>query len=181
VLAGREAAERPRPARTGTQPRPSRREAAAAATVTRYPHVSTGPLEHDARVYEVRLEKVPGGLRLGEWRGGALERTAPVLPASGLRALADAARERGIAAWEQLPESPAVPVAAEPAASPGQAGDLREELRIERTGEPGLVQVARWLYWPGPGVGWERQDAPVMLPEARFAAALAAAARTGLI
>jgi hypothetical protein len=169
------------PTRSGSaRPRASRKEAAAAATVTRYPHVSTGPLERDARVYEVRLEKVPGGLRLGEWRSGVLERHAPVLPASALRALADEAIERGIARWEQLAETIAA-LDAETAISEGRAGDLREQLRVERLDEPGLVRVARWLFWPGGGVGWDLQESPVMLPEARFREVLAKAAEAGLI
>src|SRR5712672_1033850 len=93
VLA-REAPERVRPAakpRGGTKPRKS----VAAMSATRYPHVSVGPLEHEARIYEVRLEQVSGGLRLGQWRGGELERRAPVLPASALRELVDEARGRG--------------------------------------------------------------------------------------
>ena len=48
--------------------RHERRKAASAPTVTRYPHVSVAPVEHEARIYEVRLEQVPGGLRLGQWQ-----------------------------------------------------------------------------------------------------------------
>jgi hypothetical protein len=58
---------------------------------------------------------------------------------------------------------------------------MKEELRLERLDEPGLVRVARWVFWPGGGVGWELQEAPVMLPEARFAAVLGDAAALGLI
>ena len=35
---------------------------------------------------------------------------------------------------------------------------------------PASSASARWIFWPGTGVGWELQEAPVMLPEARFAA-----------
>src|SRR5438552_6539794 len=68
------------------------------------PYVSAGPFNREARVYDVRLEKVPGGLRLAEWRGGGLERHAPVLPASALRELVDEARGRGIVGFD-LPEA----------------------------------------------------------------------------
>ncbi|MFL5896025.1 MAG: hypothetical protein ACJ76Z_13055 [Thermoleophilaceae bacterium] len=181
TLLDREPPERVKPAGpAAARPRPSRRQAAAAATMTRYPHVSAGPFEHDARVYEVRLEKVPGGLRLGEWRGGALERTAPVLPASALRSLAEDARAHAIAGFAPLPAG-AEPVSQGTAASAGRAGDLREELRLERLDEPGLVRVARWVFWPGAGVGWELQDSPVMLPETRFEQLFSEAARSGLI
>jgi hypothetical protein len=178
VLA-REAPERIKPARPPSQRSRSGARKPGAATVTRYPHASTAPLDRDARIYEVRLEKVPGGLRLGEWRSGDIERRAPVLPASALRALLDEARGRGIVSFD-LPEG-AGPVAAGVAASPGRAGDMKEELRLERLDEPGLVRVGRWLHWPGAGVGWELQEAPVMLPEGRFSAVLAEAAAAGLI
>ena len=67
------------------------------------------------------------------------------------------------------------------AASPGQAGDMNEELRVERAPEPGYVRVARWIFWPGTGVGWELQDSPVMLPEKRYEQVLSDAAAKGLI
>jgi hypothetical protein len=141
--------------------------------------VSVGPLEHQARIYEVRLEQVPGGLRLGQWRGGELERRAPVLPASALRELVDEARGRGYVEFE-LPEG-VRDGGGELAASPGRAGDMQEELRLERLPEPGFVRIARWIFWPGTGVGWELQDAPVMLPEKRYAQVLSDAAVKGLI
>jgi hypothetical protein len=175
----REAPERPKPARPPSQRSRSGTRKPAAPTITRYPYVSTGPLERAARIYEVHLEKVPGGLRLGEWRGGEIERHPPVLPASALRDLFDEARGRGIVGFD-LAEGPAT-VSGGAAASPGRAGDMKEELRLERLEEPGLARVARWLFWPGAGVGWELQEAPVMLPEARFAAVLADAAAAGLI
>src|SRR3954464_206904 len=86
VLA-REAPERARPpkpssSRSGGRKGPSR---ASARTITRYPHVSIGPVEHEARIYEVRLEQVPGGLRLGQWRGGGPGRKGPGVAASGVR------------------------------------------------------------------------------------------------
>jgi hypothetical protein len=176
----REAPERvkpPKPASTRSRSSPRK---PAAGTVTRYPHVSTEPLERDARIYEVRLEKVPGGLRLGEWRGGEIERHAPVLPAAALRVLFDEARGRSLVGFD-LAEPAAEAVAEGAVASPGRAGDMQEELRLERLPEPGLVRLARWVFWPGTGVGWELQEAPVMLPEGRYALVLADAVVSGLV
>ena len=172
-------AERTRPAKPAS--RPSGRKArarSASATVTRYPHVSAGPIEHEGRIYEVRLEQVPGGVRLGQWRSGELERRAPVLPASALRELVEEARGRGFLKFD-LPER--MTDSTDPIAmSPGRAGDMQEELRLERVGE-GFVRLARWIFWPGAGVGWELQDAPVMLPEKRYEQVLVDAAVNGLI
>jgi hypothetical protein len=175
----REAPERVKPARPPSQRSRSGTRKPVGSTITRYPHVSTGPLERGGRIYEVHLEKVPGGLRLSEWRGGEIERHAPVVPASALRELFDEARGRGIVGFD-LPDGQAT-VSGGAAASPGRSGDMQEELRLESLDEPGLVRVARWLFWPGTGVGWELQEAPVMLPEARFAAVLGDAAQAGLV
>jgi hypothetical protein len=60
--------------------------------------------------------------------------------------------------------------------SAGRTGELRDELRVERT-EDGKVRVARWIMRPNRG--WELQEAPVMLPPQRFAEALAGALRSG--
>jgi hypothetical protein len=49
---------------------------------------------------------------------------------------------------------------------------------VERL-EDGRVRVARWIMRPNRG--WELQEAPVMLPPARFAQALAAAAGMGVL
>lgn len=141
--------------------------------------MSTGPVEREGRIYEVRLEQVPGGLRLGQWRSGELERKAPVAPASALRELLDEARGRSFVRFD-LEERAAGGPASEPAASPGQAGDMKEELRLERLGD-GFVRVARWIFWPGTGVGWELQDAPVMLPEKRYEQVLSDAVAKGLL
>jgi hypothetical protein len=174
--------ERPGPAERARPSRPSsgRRSATKASgpTVTRYPHVSLGPVEREARIYEVRLEKVPGGLRLGQWRSGELERKAPVLPASSLRELIDDAHGRGFVTFE-LPEG--APGSGEDfGVSAGRAGDMTEELRVEGVGD-GFIRIARWIFWPGTGVGWELQDAPVMLPEKRYEQALTDAAANGVI
>jgi hypothetical protein len=169
----REPVERARPSKPAAS-RPKPRQKGSPVAATRYPHVSV-----EVRGYEVRLEKVPGGLRLGQWRGGTLERKAPSLPASALRSLLDDARARGYVAFD-LPDR-TQPGKQQSAASPGRAGDMQEELRVDRVDEPGFVRVARWVFWPGEGVGWELQDAPVMLPEKRYEQVLSDAAATGLI
>ena len=63
---------RPRPsARPGSRSSPKGRVQAAGATrVSSGPFASAGPYD-DGR--EVRLEKVPGGLRLAAWHAGVLE------------------------------------------------------------------------------------------------------------
>jgi hypothetical protein len=176
VLARPAPAERSRPAKPAGSRKASSR--ASAPAVTRYPHVSVGPVEHEARIYEVRLEQVPGGLRLGQWRGGELERKAAVLPASSLRELLEEARGRGFVKFD-LPDGMA-DSGDEMGVSGGRAGDMNEELRVERLGD-GFVRIARWIFWPGTGVGWELQDAPVMLPEKRYEQALTDAAVKGVV
>jgi hypothetical protein len=178
-------AERARPARKPTVKvkRPGRSSTAAAgqARVVTGPYVSAGPYEDGA---EVRFEKVPGGVRLAVWQNRALERRAPVLAATDLRLLVGEARERSLlpprdidALERALATDPAEDENAEYGASPGRAGDMREELRVEPVGD-GSVRVGRWLLWPG--TGWELQDAPVMVPPKRLAEAFRAAARGGV-
>src|SRR3954462_1246563 len=142
VLAAAAPAERARPAKPSAR---SSGRKPAAPTITRYPHVSVAPVEHEARIYEVRLEQVPGGLRLGQWRSGELERKAPVLPASALRELFDEARGRGLVKFD-LPEGMA-DAGDDMGVSGGRAGDMKEELRLERVAEPGFVRIARWIFW----------------------------------
>src|SRR3954462_15852908 len=130
VLAAAAPAERARPAKPSAR---SSGRKPAAPTITRYPHVSVGPVEREARIYEVRLEQVPGGLRLGQWRSGELERKAAVLPATSLRELVDEARGRGLVKFD-VPER--VEVTGEPfGVSTGPSGDMNEELRVERVGD----------------------------------------------
>jgi hypothetical protein len=62
--------------------------------------------------------------------------------------------------------------------SPGRAGDLRDELRVERVDDE-RVRIARWVNRPG--AGWQLQEAPVMLPAGRYVEALADAGRLGLL
>ena len=180
VLARPAAPERAKPVKPSQRSGKRSAPKASQATVTRYPHVSTEPVEHEARIYEVRLEQVPGGLRLGQWRSGELERKAPVVSASALRELLDEARGRGLVRFDLgEPTEPGNP--ADAAVSPGRAGDMNEELRLEPVGEPGFVRIARWIFWPGTGVGWELQDAPVMLPEKRYEQVLSDAVAKGLV
>jgi hypothetical protein len=150
----------------------------------RGPYASAGPYDRDGERVEVRLEKVPGGVRLAEWSAGSLMSRAPVLPADDLRALIPLARERQILAQrdiERLEAAVGEQPAGEPrewGASAGRTADLQDELRIEKVGD-GEVRVARWILRPG--AGWELQDAPPMLPAGRFADALAAAGRAGAL
>jgi hypothetical protein len=164
--------------------RPGRKSAPAAGvarTVTG-PHVSAGPYEDGS---EVRLERVPGGIRLAAWNRGSLERRAPVMGADDLAAMIVAASERELLAPRDiealesaLRTDPAEGESADFGASAGRAGDMREELRVEAI-EGDRLRIGRWLFWPASG--WELQEAPVMLPAKRFAEALAAAARGGVL
>jgi hypothetical protein len=179
-------ATRPRPPRSGSGSTRTRSSEKGARQFTG-PYASTGPYEREeGGRYDVRLEKVPGGVRLGQWSGGALQKAAPVLRAADLPALVASARERSVLA-ERDQELLERALGAEPsgesadadaAASAGRAGDMREELRVEADDE-GMLRVARWLYRPN--AGWELQDAPVMLPVKRYAEALGKAVRAGLL
>jgi hypothetical protein len=141
--------------------------------------------DEDDALYLIRLEKVPGGVRIGEWRGSALAPVAPVLPAEDLADLVarsgDALQTRDAAKLiEALGTAPVEQGGAEAIAgvSRGRSGDFKEELRVEAL-DDGQLRVARWVLRPA--IGWELQDAPPMLPAARYAEALADAARQGLI
>lgn len=165
-----------RPRRTSsTRSGGARRSAASAgATVSRGVFASAGPYE-DGR--ELRLEKVPGGLRLAAWHAGQLVRAAPVLELRDLPGLLAEAAEKDLLAL------PAFGSDAEPSqdghgASPGRSGELRDELRVERL-EGERLRIARWIMRPNRG--WELQEAPVMLPPARFTQALEAAASNGAL
>jgi hypothetical protein len=150
------------------------------------PYASAGPYEDDeGDRYDVRLEKVPGGVRLAEWASGQIRRRAPVLEASGLADLVSAVSEReilSVADAEKLSEAAGTePEDGEHAphgASRGRAGDMQEELRVERLDGEHL-RIARWILRPG--AGWELQQAPVMLPAARYAEAIRAAAAAGVL
>jgi hypothetical protein len=150
--------------------------------------VSAGPYERDGHTAEVRLERVPGGVRLAEWSAGSLELRAPVLDADDLQPLVAAARasellpERDVESLERAIAGPAggpLPARDEPfGASAGSAGLMRDELRVERL-DDGRLRIARWQFRPSHG--WDLQDAPTMLPAKRYAEAIADAARRGLL
>jgi hypothetical protein len=168
----------------GTAPRSA--AASKVARVVTGPYVSAGPYapDDDGTSYDVRLERVPGGVRLAAWSRGQLMRGAPVLDIADVPALVAQARERSLlperdlAALESALATAASGDGAEFGASPGRAGDMREELRFEPLGD-GRARIARWIMRPN--FGWELQDAPVMLPAKRYAEALRQAARAGLL
>jgi hypothetical protein len=173
----------------GTRRSASSRPAAASkgARVVTGPYVTAGPYEPDdggAR-YEVRLERVPGGVRLATWSLSQLQRSAPVLDAADVPGLVAGARERSLLPERDLASLESaleVDRASGDApgfgASPGRSGDLRDELRVEPVGD-GRLRIARWIMRPN--FGWELQEAPVMLPAKRYAEALRAATRGGLL
>jgi hypothetical protein len=190
--------------RTSTRSRapraePGRRRAAtAAAPAVKGPYGVAGPYEEGEGAYEVRLERVPGGLRLGLWAAGSLQRRAAVLAAADLPGLLTSAAQRGALEPEEAQRmlgsaqaalsssgdaahASSGDAAPEPEAfgsSRGRAGELRDELRVEAR-DGGRLRVARWI--ERPGRGWELQEAPVMLPAARYAEALASAAERGAL
>ncbi|HEY1356723.1 MAG TPA: hypothetical protein VGF21_00310 [Thermoleophilaceae bacterium] len=153
---------RPAPRRPASRARGARKQPGATPAY-KGPHASAGPYTDDEGSYEVRIEKVPGGLRMASWMAGAIRRTAPVLRAEDLPGLFERAAEAGVVEAALVG---AVPTGE--GTSPGRAGDLREELRVEALGD-GRVRVARWILRPNRG--WELQEAPVMLPASRYAEA----------
>jgi hypothetical protein len=148
--------------------------ARAAARASRGPFVAAGPYDGA----EVRLERVPGGLRLASWRGGQIERTAPVLDAEDAPALLAEAATKELLGPPPPGNGETRGEVGAFGASPGRSGELRDELRVERLDER-RIRVARWIMRPNRG--WELQEAPVMLPPARFSQALAAAAGKGVL
>jgi hypothetical protein len=149
------------------------------------PYASAGPYEDESGdSYDVRLERVPGGVRLAEWSSGQIRRRAPVLEASGLAELVAAVGERDVLSEpdsDQLIAAASVEPGDQRAphgASRGRAGDMQEELRVERL-EDERLRIARWILRPG--AGWELQEAPVMLPATRYAEAIRAAAAAGVL
>jgi hypothetical protein len=174
--------ERHVPSATRSRKRPKPAADKTRGAQFRGPYATAGPYDREGERVEVRLEKVPGGVRLAEWASGTLRPRAPVLPAADLLALVRQARERELLPQRDLDGLDAAAAAersgdsGEWGASAGRTGDLQEELRVEAVGD-GIVRVARWILRPG--AGWELQDAPPMLPAARFAEALAAARRVG--
>ncbi|HKN94026.1 MAG TPA: hypothetical protein VJU60_06835 [Thermoleophilaceae bacterium] len=187
VLDTSKPAARPRQQREAAGRSRKRSSGASGSIATRVtgPYASAGPYEGESgEQYDVRLERVPGGVRLAEWANGQILRRAPVLEVEALAELLTAVRERAI-----LPERDADALMAaagvEPAgdnashgASGGRAGDMQEELRVERL-DGDRLRIGRWILRPG--AGWELQEAPVMLPAARYAEAIRAAAAAGVL
>jgi hypothetical protein len=172
----RQATRRPRPSTAARSTRDkARRSAAPAPRAARGPFAAAGPYDGA----EIRIERVPGGLRMAAWRGGQIERTAPVLAAVDLPSLLRDAAEKELLAAPALGNGGdgSAGVGAY-GASPGRTGELRDELRVERL-DDGRLRFARWILRPNRG--WELQEAPVMLPPKRFADALAAAAGSGVL
>jgi hypothetical protein len=148
--------------------------AASTATISRGEFAAVGPYD-DGR--EVRLEKVPGGLRLASWHAGQIVRAAPTLQLRDVPLLLAGAAEKGLLSPVQL-DGAADGAPGAHGASPGRSGELRDELRVERL-EGDRVRIARWIMRPNRG--WELQEAPVMLPPKRFSQALRAAATAGAL
>jgi hypothetical protein len=166
---------RPRPASGARRPGAKRPAARASGVrVSRGAFAAAGPYEGGR---EVRLEKVPGGLRLASWHAGQLVKGAPVVALEDLPALLRSAAEQGLIDEPELPPD-AAPVPGAHGASPGRTGELRDELRVERL-EGELLRIARWIMRPNRG--WELQEAPVLLPADRFARALGSAAERGVL
>ncbi len=170
-----------RPSRSGTGTK--RSTARAEKPAFSGPNAATPAYEDaDGQRYVVRLERVPGGVRLAEWTGSQLRRRAPVLPPDDLVELAkggeavlggtDGAALAAALATEPDPDD------ARPAVSRGRSGDFKEELRVEPL-EGGNVRVGRWVLRPAQG--WQLQEAAPMLPVKRYAEALGAAVRSGLL
>jgi hypothetical protein len=147
---------------------------AAGARVSRGPFAAAGPYD-DGR--EIRLEKVPGGLRLAAWHAGQLVKDAPVVALGDLPGMLASAVDQGLIGEPELDAGGEAAVGAH-GASPGRTGELRDELRVERLDDD-RVRIARWIMRPNRG--WELQEAPVLLPGDRFLGALDAAARNGVL
>jgi hypothetical protein len=166
----------PQPRRRRRSAGAPKRRAGQAPPAYRGPYATAGPYEDDGASYEVRLERVPGGLRLAEWQAGSIRRRAPVLLAADLLTLVGQARESGALSETEAGALEEAVGAAAPGAgsSPGRAGELQEELRAEPL-EGGRMRIGRWILRPGSG--WELQQTPVMLPPERYVEALAGACR----
>jgi hypothetical protein len=139
----------------------------------RGPYALAGPY---AGGVEVRLERVPGGLRLAVWHAGQIARRAPELAATDLSRLLGDAAEKGL--LEVSAEAHATASDGEYGASPGRTGEMRDELRVERV-DGDRLRIARWILRPN--AGWQLQEAPVMLPPGRFKEAIESAAARGVL
>jgi hypothetical protein len=166
---------RPRPSRSGSRSAAKRPVGAGAGVrVSRGEFAAAGPYE-DGR--EIRLEKVPGGLRLAAWHAGQLVKDAPVIALDDLAGMLRSAAERGLLDHRELTMD-GDPALGAHGASPGRSGELRDELRVERIDDERL-RIARWIMRPNRG--WELQAAPVLLPADRFIGALGSAAERGVL
>ena len=172
---------RPRSAARSSAKRPI--AAASRVRVSRGDFASAGPYG-DGR--EIRLEKVPGGLRLAAWHAGQLVKDAPVIALDDLAGMLRSAADQGLLPQDRLPAAVAGgngglhgdPAVGAHGASPGRTGELRDELRVERLDDDRL-RIARWIMRPNRG--WELQEAPVLLPADRFLGALGSAAERGVL
>ena len=149
-------------------------QAASGVRISRGDFAAAGPYDGGR---EVRLEKVPGGLRLASWHAGQLVKEAPVLAVEDLPGMLSSAAEQGLLEPTQFAGSGAPALGAH-GASPGRSGELRDELRVERLDDQRL-RIARWIMRPNRG--WELQEAPVLLPADRFLGALGSAAESGVL
>jgi hypothetical protein len=166
---------RPRPSRSAPRSAAKRPVAAASGVrVSRGEFASAGPYG-DGR--EIRLEKVPGGLRLAAWHAGQLVKDAPVLALEDLPAMLRSAADQGLLGDQEL-ATHGDPAVGAHGSSPGRSGELRDELRVERIDDERL-RIARWIMRPNRG--WELQEAPVLLPADRFMGALGSAAERGVL
>jgi hypothetical protein len=165
---------RPRPAASRRPGAKRPVKAASGVRVSRGDFAAAGPYD-DGR--EVRLEKVPGGLRLASWHAGQLVKDAPVLALEDLAPMLSSAAEQGLLERADLDPN-GDPALGTHGASPGRTGELRDELRVERLDEDRL-RIARWIMRPNRG--WELQAAPVLLPADRFLRALGSAAERGVL
>jgi hypothetical protein len=165
---------RPRPAHVKRPGAKRPVQAASGVRISRGDFAAAGPYDGGR---EVRLEKVPGGLRLASWHAGQLVKEAPVLAVEDLPTMLSSAAEQGLLEPTQFVASGAPALGAH-GASPGRSGELRDELRVERLDDERL-RIARWIMRPNRG--WELQEAPVLLPADRFLGALGAAAESGVL
>src|SRR5262245_389128 len=147
---------------------------AGGVRVWRGEFAAAGPYEGGR---EVRLEKVPGGLRLAAWQAGQLVKGAPVLALEDLSGMLSSAADRGLLESVELGNGGTAAIGAH-GTSPGRSGELRDELRVERL-DHHTLRIARWIMRPNRG--WELQEAPVLLPADRFLGALRAAAERGVL
>ena len=155
----------------GAPPRP----AAGAPRASRGPFVAAGPYDGA----EVRLERVPGGLRMASWRGGQIERAAPVLDAADAPGTARrGGRRRSCCPRRRARTARPRPRWARSAPARAAPGSCATSCAWSAS-TSGRIRVARWIMRPNRG--WELQEAPVMLPPARFTQALAAAAGKGVL